>query len=102
MAQHVTFWRMKVQPGKMDEFKAVMDARQEEARLRPTGWGLTVVGRRKESGDEVWGMVTWDTSDNYYKNAQSPEQNAWYQKMRALLADDPEWFDCDVLNEAQA
>jgi heme-degrading monooxygenase HmoA len=102
MAQHVTFWRMKVQPGKMDEFRSVMDARQQEGRIRVTGWGQTVVGRRKEAPDEVWGVVTWDTSDNYYKNAQSSEQNEWYQKMRALLAEDPEWFDCDVINEARA
>jgi quinol monooxygenase YgiN len=102
MAQHVTFWRMKVQPGKMDEFKAIMDARQEEARLRPLGWGQTIVGQRKESPDEIWGVVTWDTSDNYFKNAGSPEQNQWYERMRALLSSDPEWFDCDIAVDARA
>ena len=102
MAQHVTFWRMKVQPGKMDEFKALMDSRQEEARIRATGWVQTVVGERKESPEEIWGAVTWDTSENYHKNAASPDQNQWYEKMRALLSADPEWFDCNVVQDAHA
>jgi hypothetical protein len=50
----------------------------------------------------MWGAVTWDTSENYYKNAESPEQNKDYEQMRALLAGDPEWFDCDVLEETRA
>ncbi len=102
MAQHVTFWRMKVQPGKIGDLKALMNARQEEARLKATGWVQTVVGERKDGSDEIWGVVTWDTSDNYYRNAQSPEQNQWYEKMRSLLSADPEWFDCDVVEDSHA
>jgi antibiotic biosynthesis monooxygenase (ABM) superfamily enzyme len=102
MAQHVTFWRMKVQPGKINDLKAVMTARQEEARLKATGWVQTIVGERKEGSDEIWGVVTWDTSDNYYKNAESPDQNQWYEKMRSFLAAEPEWFDCDVVEDARA
>ena len=63
---------------------------------------MSIAGRRKESPDEVWGCVTWDTSDRYYANAESPEQNEWYERMRGLLASDPEWFDCDVIEEQRA
>jgi hypothetical protein len=99
MAQHVTFFRMKALPGKVDELTAMMSSMDDESQARERGWVGDVVGRRKDDPDEIWGCVTWDTSERYYANADSPEQNAEYEKMRALLASDPEWFDCDVLEE---
>ena len=33
----------------------------------------------------------------YQANAASPEQDARYQKLRALLARDPEWHDGEVV-----
>ncbi len=30
---------------------------------------------------------------SYRKNADDPEQDAWYQRFRALLEADPEWND---------
>jgi hypothetical protein len=103
MAQHVTFWRMKVQPGKVDQLRALMgDDAGDEARLRDNGFAMSLVGQRKDDPEEVWGCVTWDTSERYYANAASPEQNAQYEKVRALLAEDPQWFDCDVLEDQRA
>jgi len=101
MAEHVTFWRMKVLPGRVDDLRAFM-ADDGADRLEDRGWVMSLAGRRKENADEVWGCVTWDTSERYYANADSPEQNAEYVKMRALLAEDPEWFDCDVIEDRRA
>lgn len=102
MAQHVTFWRMRVQPGKVDALRSLMESRGEEQRLRAVGWRQTIVGANKEAADEIWGVVTWDTSDNYYRNAASSEQDEWYRKMRSFLVSDPEWFDCDLLVQENA
>lgn len=102
MAQHATFFRMKVQPGKVDELTQLMEERAEASRLAGAGWEGTIAGRSKNDPDTVWVAVTWDTSDRYYANAESPEQNQWYQRMRALLESDPEWFDCDVIEEQRA
>jgi hypothetical protein len=93
---------MKVKPGKIGEITKIMSSQEDQERIKRTGWQLTVVGARKDNPDEIWGMVTWDNSDNYKKNADSPEQSADYMKMRELLAADPEWFDCDVVEEARA
>jgi heme-degrading monooxygenase HmoA len=102
MSKHATFFRMKVQPGKADEFTRLMSGDMNEARAKERGWTGVISGRSKNNPDEVWGCVTWDTSERYYANAESPEQNAEYEKMRALLASDPEWFDCDVIEERRA
>lgn len=102
MAKHVTFWKMKVKPGKLDDLKSVMTNAAEEARIKKSGWKMTIIGSRKDSPNETWGMVTWDTSENYYKNAESPDQDKDYQKMRQLMDADPEWFDCDLIEERHA
>lgn len=103
MAQHVTFFRMKVQPGKIDELKRLMDEEGSQARnLGSAGWEATVVGQTKDDPNTLWGAVTWDTSERYYANAEDPAQSEWYQKSRALLESDPEWFDCDVFEEQRA
>lgn len=100
MAEHVTFFRMRALPGRAAELAQLMTDRQLEVdRMRAAGWMSTVVGRRKGSDDEFWGAVTWDTSERYDANAAAPEQDEWFQRVRALLAEDPEWFDCDVVDE---
>jgi heme-degrading monooxygenase HmoA len=103
LAQHVTYFRMKVQPGKIDDLKRLThDQGAEARRLADSGWEKTVIGQSKSDPNTVWGVVTWDTTERYQANANAPEQNEWYQKMRALLESDPEWFDCDVIDEQTA
>lgn len=103
MAQHVTFFRMKVQPGKIDEMKQlVKDRGAENRRQSGAGWESTVAGQSKDDQNTLWVAVTWDTSERYKANAEDPKQNEWYEKMRALLESDPEWFDCDVIEEQRA
>ena len=103
MAKHVTVFSMQVKPGKLDELIGMMgEERAEEMRLKAAGWESTVVGKSRNNANEIWVTVTWDTSENYARNAQSPEQDTWFQKMRALLDSDPAWHDCEVLSEQRA
>lgn len=102
MAQHVTFYKMQVQPGKVNDLKQLMKTWEQERGATGLGWVGSIAGSSKSDQNEVWGAVAWDNTQNYMKNADSPEQNAWYQKMRALLAADPQWFDCDVIEDQRA
>ena len=38
-------------------------------------------------------VAVFDDRPTYVANAESPEQDARYREMRALLEDDPEWID---------
>jgi quinol monooxygenase YgiN len=38
-------------------------------------------------------VAVFDDRETYVANAESPEQDAEYQQMRALLEDDPDWMD---------
>lgn len=100
MAEHVTFFRMKVKPGKLDDMIKMMS--EEDDNLAAAGWRGTIAGRSKDDPNAMWVAVTWDTSERYYKNAESPEQTAVYERMRAFLDADPEWHDCDVVQEQSA
>ncbi len=103
MAKHVTVFKMQVKPGMVDDVLKLMNEEgAQERRLAANGWESTIVGKSKSDPDEVWVTVAWDNTENYNKNSSSPEQNAWYEKMRGLLASDPEWHDCDVIEEQHA
>ena len=42
-------------------------------------------------------VVVFENKEAYRANADSPEQDARYQKLRALLEDDPEWNDGEIV-----
>lgn len=51
-----------------------------------------------DRGDEMWGVAIFEDEQTYRDNANDPEQDKEYQKLRALLAADPEWHDGAVLS----
>jgi hypothetical protein len=38
-------------------------------------------------------VAVFDDRDTYFKNADDPAQDERYQRMRALLSEDPTWTD---------
>ena len=38
-------------------------------------------------------IAVFEDEASYRANAASPEQDAWYRRLRAHLADDPDWMD---------
>jgi antibiotic biosynthesis monooxygenase (ABM) superfamily enzyme len=46
--------------------------------------------------DEYVMLAVFDSKDNYYANANDPEQDRWYQEFRGHLQADPEWSDVEI------
>jgi len=46
---------------------------------------------------DVWIASAFESRETYFKNADSPEQNARFERMRALVEGQPEWHDGNVL-----
>jgi quinol monooxygenase YgiN len=42
---------------------------------------------------EFWLVAIFDSEEAYRANADSPEQDEFYRKWRAMLDADPEWHD---------
>jgi heme-degrading monooxygenase HmoA len=46
---------------------------------------------------EVLVFILFDSKESYRTNAESPEQHQRYLEVRALLAEDPEWTDGEII-----
>jgi hypothetical protein len=84
-------FRMQVQPGKKQD---LINEMMDESR---TPAGMRAAYLYDSGGDEVWGVAIFDDEKSYRANAESPEQDKEYQRMRALLTSDPEWHDGNVI-----
>ena len=42
---------------------------------------------------ELIGVAVFEDKASYQANADDPEQERWYFRLRELLEDDPEWED---------
>ena len=88
-----TIARLQAKPGVEAQLRALS---QEFAGQIPGHLG-TYVYRADSESDVYWVAVAFTDKAAYQANAQSPEQDARYQKMRALLAADPEWHDGEIV-----
>ncbi len=99
MADHLTFIRMKVQPGKR---QAVMDqfAKWErEQKAAAKGFQRSVLVANNDDPDELMAGVRFDSTESYNANSDRAEQGVWFGELRALLAADPEWFNGTLARE---
>ncbi len=99
MADHITFFRMKAQPGKrqavIDHFMSTESERVRDA----NGFIRSILVANNEDPDEVMAAVRFDSTANYNANSNRSEINAWYQELRAMLAADPDWFNGTLARE---
>jgi len=77
----------------VDEF----DRWWSERRPRAKGAVASTLHRNANNPSEVILSVVFDSKENYDANANDPEQDKWYQQMRANLESDPRWMDGEVL-----
>jgi quinol monooxygenase YgiN len=89
-----TVARMRVKPGAAAQLEGQL---QEYATLRVPGFVATYIYHTDADPDVQFMAVIFASKDAYQTNAESPEQDARYQRMRALLADDPEWHDGEIV-----
>ncbi len=89
-----TIAKLKVQPGQ----EANLIAHLERYRAGDLARGFVASALyRADDGDGHWLAVVFESKEAYQANADSPEQDARYQELRALLTADPEWHDGEVL-----
>ena len=82
-------FKMKAKAGAKGDLISLMDDEMRTRVLKGVRASYLLDG----GGDEVWGVAVFDDEKTYRENAASPEQDAAYRRMRALLQADPEWHD---------
>jgi hypothetical protein len=83
-------FKMTPKAGKKQE---LIDVMMGEGRTTP---GMKAAYLYDTGGDEIWGVAVFESEKSYRDNANSPEQNAEYERFRALLTADPEWHDGNI------
>ena len=89
-----TVAKMKAKPG-TGELLAELGRQLHED--PPAGMVGTWVYQMDADPDEYILAVAFESRQAYTANAASPEQDARYQELRALLAADPEWNDGEIV-----
>jgi quinol monooxygenase YgiN len=90
-----TVARLQAKPGTRAEIEATI----EEAKARTVpGLVADYIYHLDVAPDEYYLVAVFTDKAAYIANANSPEQDAQYRRLRALLIADPEWHDGEVLS----
>lgn len=88
-----TVARMQAQSGAEADLMAL--SREFEGQI-PGHLG-TYIYRSDSDPNVYWMAVAFTDKAAYQANAQSTQQDARYQRIRALLTADPEWHDGEIV-----
>ncbi len=90
-----TVARMRLKQGKEAEMSGLL---REFDTMKVPGAISDYLFRMDEDSNEYYLVVVFADRERYMANADSAEQDARYQKLRALLQDDPEWHDGEIVH----
>jgi heme-degrading monooxygenase HmoA len=88
-----TIARMRLKPGAEEEIARLS---REDAPQIP-GFAFQYVYRMDADPSEVYLVVAFESKEAYRANAESPEQNARYERFAALMEGPPEWHDGEIV-----
>jgi quinol monooxygenase YgiN len=90
-----TIAKMKLKPGMEQAFKEFGE-RASTPGATP-GLVFDYVFKLDSGNNEYFLVAGFTDKEAYTKNANSPEQHKRYEEYRALLAEDPEWHDGEIV-----
>lgn len=88
-----TIARVKIDPAKIDELKAVGDSM-----ATAPGQIARYVYQTDADPGVLFLVAVFDSKESYWANAQSPGQHERFLRLRALLLEDPEWHDGEIVS----
>ena len=89
-----TVARMRVKPGLVNQLQEWM--RQEETRSVP-GYKTSYTYQMDTDPTAVFVAIVFESREAYVANAQSPQMDARYHELLALLEEPPEWHDGQII-----
>jgi antibiotic biosynthesis monooxygenase (ABM) superfamily enzyme len=94
-----TVARLRIKPG-MEQQLLEFDRKEQAVKI--PGYTGAYIYRMDADPSVFYLAVVFESKEAYIANARSPEQDARYQEMRALLESDPEWNDGEVVSAYHA
>jgi steroid delta-isomerase-like uncharacterized protein len=92
-----SIFRLRPKPGREQEVVALHEEWGRDRALRVKGVRAGHLFHPLDRPGELVGVAVFADRDTYTANANDPEHDAWYRRLRGLLEADPIWEDGDVL-----
>lgn len=92
-----TLGRLKIKPGSFDDLVALNDEWLRDFKPKVEGFVASYIYRLDRDPNEVVMVAVFKDKQTYTDNADDPEQDKWFQRMRELMTSDPEWMDGEIL-----
>ena len=92
-----SIFSMKVKPGKEQELKDIFKEWEKERKPKIKGTIRSLLLKPDNKLNELIGIAIFPSKVSYNTNANDPDQDKWYQKMRELLEEDPVWEDGEFI-----
>lgn len=96
-----TIFRLQPKAGREQDIVALMEEWGRTRGAQVQGARATYLMRSERRPDELVGVAVFDDEQTYRANAESPDQDAWYQRLREALEADPVWEDGTYLVATQ-
>jgi len=90
-----TIARVKIDPTKIEELKVLGDSMGTAP-----GQVARYVYQMDADPGELFLVAVFESKEAYWANAASPEQNERFMRLRALLLEDPQWHDGEIVSVA--
>lgn len=94
-----TVGRFRIKDGQAGEVFKLMKE-WDAADPKPKGFMANYAYQLENNPNEMVIAVVFEDKTSYFANADDPETDKWYQKVRALLESDPEWMDGEILTSS--
>ena len=91
-----TLATLDIDPSKLDAMRALMKEWNEGQGSADIGYVGGYILQTDADKSVVKMIAVFEDETQYRANGARPEQDAWYQKVRALLNSDPIWEDGSV------
>ncbi len=93
MPPHITHFKMRAKPGSRQKVIEMFEKWFRDQRPSARGFVRADLSSNINDPDEFMAAACFADKKTYDANADSADQNAWYEERRSYLVDDPEWFD---------
>src|SRR5258707_168712 len=91
-----TIFRMRPKAGQQQAVEDLFHSWGHERQHKVEGAFAGYLFKSTTHPGELVGVAVFDSKSAYLKNADDPEQDAWYRELRSHLDSDPEWNDGEV------
>ncbi len=88
-----SIFRMKVKPGQEQKLVEMFKEWEQQRRPKVKGVVASYLLKPDRKRNEMVAVAVFQDKQTYRANADDPEQDRWYRRMRELLEADPEWED---------